>query len=68
MPADRREVKVLQAIDAHPSGEVPASSLKDVLNTDNLSRDLAGLIRRKVIEHNGLRGPQSAYRRGPAAP
>lgn len=68
MPSDRWEVKVLQCIDAHNSGEAHSASLKEVLGSDNLSRDLRGLVNRKVIEHNRLRGPQSGYRRGPEAP
>lgn len=67
-PSDRWEVRVLQTIDAHTAGEAPASSLKDVLQSQNLTRDLRGLVTRKVIEQNGKRGAQSGYRRGPAAP
>lgn len=67
-PVDSFEVRVLAALDAHPSGEAPATSLKEVLKTDNLSRDLRGLLRAGVIEHNGKRGAQSGYRRGPKAP
>ena len=67
-PSDRWEVRVSQAIDAHPSGVAPASSLKEVLRSQNLTRDLRGLVGRKVIEHNGRRGAQSGYRRGPEAP
>ena len=68
MALDRFEVRVLRAIDDYPSEWCPASVLKEALDTDNLSRDLKGLIEHKVIEHNGARAAQSAYRRGPNAP
>lgn len=68
MPVDALEVKVLACIDAHPDGTTPSKSLKEVLGSDNLSRDLRALIERKVVEHNGQRGGQSGYRRGPEAP
>lgn len=67
-PVNAIEVRVLACIDAHPSGEAPSSSLKEVLHSENLSRDLRGLVRAEVIESNGLRGPQAGYRRGPKAP
>ena len=67
MPVNSYEVRVLACIDAHPGGEAPATSLKEVLKSDNLSRDLKELLERKVIEHNGQRSKQSAYRRGPGA-
>lgn len=68
VPVNGMEVRVLACIAAHPSGEAPAASLKDVLKSDNLSRDLKPLIAAGLIEHNGARGGQSGYRRGPEAP
>jgi hypothetical protein len=67
MPVDRWQVRVLACIDAHPGEWCPAKALKDLLNTDNLHRDLRGLIAAEVIESNGKRAAQSAYRRGPKA-
>ncbi|SDO72615.1 AAA domain-containing protein [Pedococcus dokdonensis] len=63
VPVSSVERDVLACIDAHPSGCAPAASLKEVLRSDNLSRDLAPLVKAGLIEHNGLRGPQSGYRR-----
>ncbi len=68
MPADRWEVRVLAFIDAQPDGWAPSRPLAEYLHSGNLSRDLRTLVKAKVIESNGARGKQSAYRRGPNAP
>lgn len=65
---DTMRIKVIGAIDAHPGGEALAQSLKSVLNTDNLNRTLKPLLDEGSVVHNGARGPQSGYRRGPNAP
>jgi hypothetical protein len=62
VPTNSVERRVLACIDAHEEW-TPAASLKEVLRSDNLSRDLAPLVRAGLIEKNGGRGPQSAYRR-----
>lgn len=67
-PVSANETKALQCIDAHPSGWAPAPALREVLHSDNLSRDLRPLVKAGIVVSNGQRGAQSAYGRGPQAP
>lgn len=61
------EVAVALACIEANDGLAPAASMCTALNSKNLTRTLLPLVEAGVVEHNGLRGPRSGYRRGPSA-
>lgn len=67
VPVRAVQPQVLAFIDAQ-GGEAKADALGVFLNDSNLARTLKPLRDAGIIEHNGGRGPQSGYRRGPNAP
>lgn len=66
VPVRAVQPQVLSFIDAQ-GGEAKADALGVFLNDSNLARTLKPLRDAGIIEHNGGRGPQSGYRRGPNA-